>query len=119
MNNYIEGLPHKLKIEVSLYIYEKRYQKIKFFHDRHQASFISWMCPLLKPSYFGFNQFIYYEGDEVKDIQFLIEGKASFVLPSFRNCAYIEIDKGDQFGLVDIIGSTQMIGVEIDEWFSK
>jgi len=64
------------------------------------------MCPLLKPQYYDFDQFIYYEGDEVKDIQFLIEGKAAFVLPSFRNCSYIMVEKGDQFGVVDIIGST-------------
>ena len=76
------------------------------------------MCPLLKPQYYGFNQFIYYEGDDVKDIQFLIAGKASFVLPSFRNCPYIFVDKGDQFGVVDIIGSTQTLQIEIEDWYA-
>jgi hypothetical protein len=45
-NNFVINLPHKLKIEVSLYIYEDRYKKIKFFKNR-SASFISWLCPLL------------------------------------------------------------------------
>ena len=54
LNNFLEELPHKIKIELSLYIYEARYSKIKFFQDR-SASFISWMCPLLKPQYFGAN----------------------------------------------------------------
>jgi hypothetical protein len=31
LNNFVEDLPHKLKIEVSLYIYEERYKSIKFF----------------------------------------------------------------------------------------
>jgi len=30
-NTFVDDLPHKLKIEVSLYIYEERYKKIKFF----------------------------------------------------------------------------------------
>ena len=59
MNKFIEELPYKLRIEVSLYIYESRYSKIKFFKDKGSASFISWMCPLLKPQYFGSNAFIY------------------------------------------------------------
>lgn len=48
VNDFVEELPHKIKIELSLYIYEARYSKIKFFKDR-SASFVSWMCPLLKP----------------------------------------------------------------------
>jgi CRP-like cAMP-binding protein len=37
-----------LKNEVSVYVYEQRYAKIKFFKDRNY-SFILWMCPILKP----------------------------------------------------------------------
>lgn len=104
LNKFVDELPHKLKIEVSLYIYEQRYSRIKFFRDR-TASFISWMCPLLKPQYFGTNQYIFYEGDEVKEIQFMIVGEAAFVLPSFKNTKYIMIESGDHFGVIDIIGS--------------
>ena len=31
LNKFVEDLPHALKVEVSLYIYEERYNKIKFF----------------------------------------------------------------------------------------
>ena len=55
LNNFIQCLPHKMKIEVSLYVYERIYKDIKFFHNRNQTSFISWMCPLLKPQYFESN----------------------------------------------------------------
>ena len=33
-------------------------------------------------------------------------GLAGFVLPFFKNVTYIEIDEGDHFGVMDIIGST-------------
>ena len=46
LNNFVEDLPHKLKIEVSLYIYEERYKTISFFKGK-SPSFISWLCPLL------------------------------------------------------------------------
>ena len=64
------------------------------------------MCPLLKPRYFGFNQYIYYEGDDIKNVHFIMNGMAGFVLPFFKNVAYIEIEEGDHFGVMDIIGST-------------
>ena len=51
LNRFIEDLPHKLKTEVSIYIYEQRYNKIQFFKDRN-LSFILWMCPLLKPQFY-------------------------------------------------------------------
>lgn len=31
LNNFLEALPHKIKIELSLYIYEGRYSEMKFF----------------------------------------------------------------------------------------
>ena len=31
--NFVNDLPEKLRIEVSLYIYESRYTKIKFFKN--------------------------------------------------------------------------------------
>lgn len=36
----------------------------------------------------------------------MISGNAAFVLPSFKNVAYVQIEKGDHFGVMDIIGST-------------
>jgi hypothetical protein len=48
---FLDELPYKLKTEVSLYVYEQRYVKIKLFRSR-SVSFILWMCPLLKPSMF-------------------------------------------------------------------
>ena len=46
---FVNDLPEKLRIEVSLYIYEGRYTKIKFFKHQKNTSFISWICALLEP----------------------------------------------------------------------
>ena len=48
ITHFISQLPHKLKVECSLYIFENRYSKIKFFVNQ-SSSFIAWMCPMLKP----------------------------------------------------------------------
>ena len=46
LQKFINNLPQKLKIEVSLYIYESRYTKIKFFKNQ-TPSFITWICSIL------------------------------------------------------------------------
>lgn len=35
LNKWVDELPHKLKVEVSLYIYEQRYKNINFFLDKN------------------------------------------------------------------------------------
>ena len=104
VNKFIELLPHKMKVECSMYIYESRYSGIKFFFNQ-SSSFIAWICPLLKPWRYDPEQYIYIEGEEIKDIMFMIDGSAAFVLPSYKNCRYITIENGDNFGFCDIIGS--------------
>jgi hypothetical protein len=115
MNKFVENLPHSLKVELSMYIYEDRYKKIKFFKNKG-ATFISWLCPLLKPQVFADDQYIYLEGDDVKQIYFLTDGVASFVLPSFDNTRYIDIEVGDYFGMIDIAASARTNDFEISEW---
>lgn len=114
----MQDLPHKLKIEVSLYIYEDRYNKIKFFKGR-TPSFISWLCPLLKPLMLGENQYIFLEGDEVNMIYFMVRGDASYVLPSFENVRYINVKVGDHFGVMDIPSSAEKQEFPLDDWFEK
>jgi hypothetical protein len=97
-------MPHKIKLEVSLYIYEKRYRGINFF--KHASiSFISWVCPLLKPITFEENQYLYLEGEDIRHFYFLLKGEASFVLPSYENTPYIKVTEGGHLGIIDIVGS--------------
>lgn len=87
-----------------MYIHEARYKRIKFFKGKSNT-FISWLCPLLKPFPYQQNESLYKEDDEVTNIFFLIKGHASFVLNKYQNCKYINVDIGDHFGIIDIIGS--------------
>jgi len=34
---------------------------------------------------------MYFEGDNINNIYFLIKGKAGFVLPKYKNITYIEV----------------------------
>ena len=100
-----------------MYIHESRYKKIRFLKGKTK-SFISWICPLMKPNVFEQNQYIYMEGDDINNIYFLIKGMASFVLPSYENTSYINIYKGYHFGVMDIIGSVVTNhDVDFEDWF--
>lgn len=106
IQTFIEKLPQNLQIKMTICIHEARYKRIKFFNDKQKA-FISWVCPLLKPWTYNSKQYIYREGDEVDNVFFLIKGTASFVLPKYENTRYINLNIGDHFGIIDIIGSQQ------------
>jgi CRP-like cAMP-binding protein len=65
-------------------------------------------------------QYIYQEGDDVHSIFFLIKGMANMVLPSYENACYVNINKGNHFGIMDIIGSI-VTNNELDfsGWFQR
>jgi hypothetical protein len=48
VSNFVEELPHKLKVELNLVIHQQMYQAIHFFKDKEKC-FLSWIVPLLKP----------------------------------------------------------------------
>ena len=58
---------------------------------------------------------MYYEGDEVTEIFFIINGKAAYVLDNYKNYEYIKIKQGDEFGLADIALDTIHKGIRIDK----
>lgn len=118
LHNFIQELPHKLKTEVSLYVYEQRYNKIKFFRNRN-VSFILWMCPILKPQIYTEHQYVYLENERIQEMYFLITGEAAFVLPRYKGAKYIIIREGNHFGIIDIVGSCQTQDIDITEWYKK
>ena len=50
---------------------------------------------------------MYQEGEPIDGIYFCVGGSIGYVLPSFNNVIYICISKGYEFGLTDILGSTE------------
>lgn len=117
INSFVEFLPHKLKMELSLHLHEDTYKKIEILKDRSSA-FIAWICPLLKPHEYPRNEYIYLENDDVTHIYFLSSGKSGFVLPKYRNATYIEIPEGKHFGIIDIVHSVLQSDYEIEHWYS-
>jgi hypothetical protein len=104
VHEYTEQLPHKLRVELSIYLYKDLYSKFYFLQDK-SSSFLAWICPLFKPVISGINNYIYFEGDDINCIYFLKKGSCGFVLPKHLNIKYIDINLGYTFGVVDIIGS--------------
>jgi CRP-like cAMP-binding protein len=116
VHQFVDDLPHKLKVKLSMYIYSSMFNNIRFLQSTSK-SFISWICPLLKPYSLCQEEYIFQEGDEVHNIYFLIKGSASFVLPKYDNCRYINLQVGDLFGQIDIIGSCQSKELNFNDWF--
>ena len=52
VNEFISELPRNLAIELSLFVHESTYKKVKFLKKNASESFLAWICPLLKPSIF-------------------------------------------------------------------
>jgi len=49
--------------------------------------------------------YIFKEGDVIKEIFFLVSGKAGFTLPKYNDNCYILVEVGDYFGVLDLIPS--------------
>ena len=50
---------------------------------------------------------------------FLLKGTASYVLPQYNNTKYINIEIGDQFGLIDVIASAHFQNFDPEDWFQR
>lgn len=86
--NFVEELPQDLRIEMSLFIFEKTFKQILFFRSR-PLSFVAWICPLLKPLVKLNDQYIFFEDDDITCIYFFKNGVAGYVLPRHYNLMYI------------------------------
>ena len=67
--SFLEDLPHDLKLEASLFIFEKTFKKIIYLKNR-PVTFIAWICPLLKSLIKSEDQYVFFEGDELSCIYF-------------------------------------------------
>lgn len=59
-------MPHKLRIEVAMHIHKDIYTNFPFFFGK-EKSFIAWVGPKLKGILFSDLEYIYKEGDEIKE----------------------------------------------------
>jgi hypothetical protein len=67
---FMDELPYKLKIELSYLIHSKLYMEVEFFNEKDK-SFIAWVGPLLKPTFCSELEYIFMEGDKIRDSKLL------------------------------------------------
>ena len=102
-------------------IHHDIYVNVEFFKTK-EKNFIVWVGPLLKRFNVEEQEYIYKEGDDVKEsnlysqlndiVYFLIKGVAGYVLPRFNNMVYITIERGDHFGIIDIVYDSEKIDMK-------
>jgi len=95
-------LPPHLQIKLSMEIHRNIYQKIDFFKHKPKE-FIAWCVPMLISVHFHCEQNIYSEGDSINNMYFIEKGSSAFVLPRYQNAAYIVVERGDYFGVIDLV----------------
>lgn len=105
---FIDSLPHRLKIELSVKIHREIIMNIPFFKERPR-DFIAYIGPMLKPQRSKENDFVFLAGEPLLKIYFLSKGVCGYVLPEFQNVVYITIEKGDTFGLIDAFGDSLVL----------
>lgn len=94
-----------MAIELSLFVHESTYKKIIFLRNNASESFLTWICPLLKPAIYDEQEYIFFDGDEISCVNFMKQGDCGFVLARHQNIKYIDITPGNAFGIIDIVGS--------------
>ena len=98
---FMDELPHELKLELADAIHRKLYATVIFFQKK-EASFIAWITKVIVPLNVHNEEYIYKEGEEIDEIYFLVKGDASYVLPRFDNDPYMDVKTGEHFGHIEL-----------------
>ncbi len=118
----MEELPHKMRFELALEIHKKMYESINFLKGKDN-NFIVWIATFLRPMNVAEHEYIYKEAEEISEsklfllkrsiVFFLVNGSASYVLPRYNNRIYVMLEKGENFGHVDIAIEEDMLALDI------
>lgn len=100
--DFVQGLPTKLKIELSCKIHHETILKVPFFQDRTKE-FIAFVTPLLQPEKVKENYYMYKENGQVDKVYFLYSGILGYVLPDMGDSIFGLGETGDLIGLIDLI----------------
>ena len=104
--DFIDSLPHRLKIELSTKIHREIVMNIPFLKDKSK-DFVSFIGPYLIPMRSKENEIIFYEGEPCSKMYFLSKGMIGFILPEFKNAVYLLIEVGDYFGHLEVDSTLQ------------
>ena len=70
---FMDELPHKLKLELAMQIYQKKFFNVKFF-DMKEKSFIIWVGTAIRQIKVEEQEYIYKEGEKIVEMYFIVEG---------------------------------------------
>ncbi|TNV85871.1 hypothetical protein FGO68_gene14280 [Halteria grandinella] len=101
MVQFMEELPHKLKVELAFAVHQKMYKQVKFFEQK-ERSFIAWITKILKPSKIDDQEYAFKEGEDVVEMCFLAKGSIQYVLPRYDNKSFSAVAQGDHFGYLEL-----------------
>lgn len=71
ISEFMDELPNKLRLELSILIHQKMYSRIKFFKGK-ENSFIGWIAGILKSSSADEQEYLYKEGEHVTESKYLL-----------------------------------------------
>lgn len=107
LSQFMDELPHKLKRNLAMTIYSKKFQHVQFF-SRKESSFIIWVGTAIRPVKLEEGDYIYKEGEKILEMYFIVNGEVSYVLPRYNHAIYITSEKGSHFAHEDILGSRKL-----------
>jgi hypothetical protein len=81
---FMEELPHKVKLELAMHIHKKMYSTLSFFQNK-DSSFIAWIGTVIRPMNIQESEYICKEGEDITEMYFLVTGRAAYVLPRYDN----------------------------------
>ena len=71
VQEFMEELPSKIRIELAIAIHNKMYSSIRFFKTRDHK-FIVWIGTILRPVNIQQRDYIFKEGEEITEVYFLL-----------------------------------------------
>lgn len=114
LGEFMERLPHKLKISMATEIHKDLALTFTFFQRQPEQQFLSWVGHRLTPRIIQDEQYLYQETESIQEIYFCVQGKTAYVLSRYNNAQYFFNGTGDIFGLEDVIYNVQLSGGQID-----
>ena len=107
LDDLITTLPTNLRNPLLVVIYQKKIEN-NFFFEGRSHHFVAWVAPLLKPTRYIEEEFVYKEGEMAMEMFFIIEGEVDFV---FKKAAeyicYITVSRKYYFGELDLLFSEE------------
>ncbi len=102
-NEFIDELPPKLRIKLTLKMHKKNHQTIPFLKDL-DPMFLAWLGTVTRQITVQELSYIYKEGETILEVFFLLKGQVGFVLPRYHTKIYHYVEQGEAFGEEDLFG---------------